>query len=96
MAFSLVHFAYYPVLLKHIVSSPLADIANMSIETFGFPAKLKRAKDIPILSIRAIMKRTLETTGQYPYSPFSTGYLKKTMYHRLKGFLDRTDIVFKS
>ena len=33
---------------KHIVSGPLADIFNMSVQKGSFPSKLKEAKVIPV------------------------------------------------
>ena len=47
-AFSLAHLAYYPVISASYLAPSLADIVNMSIETGVFPAKVKRAKGIPV------------------------------------------------
>ena len=82
-----------PILLKHIIYGPLADIINMSVQSGVFPSKLEQAKAIPVtkgddktdpgnyraISLLSIFNRILE----------------KLMYHRLKAFLDKNDILFK-
>ena len=67
----------------------------MSFVSSVFPAKLKRAKVIPVY------KSDDETDpGNYRLisllSHFNRIFEKNTLYHRLKAFLGRNDIPFKS
>ena len=66
----------------------------MSVQKGSFPSKLKEAKVIPVY------KSDGETEpGNYrPISLLSifNRIFEKLMYHRLKSFLDKNDILFKS
>ena len=71
---------------KHIISGPLSNIFNISVQEGVFPSKLKQAKVIPVY------KRDDETEpGNYrPISLLSifNRIFEKLMYQRLKTFLD--------
>ena len=79
---------------KHIVSGPLADIFNISVQKGVFPSKLKEAKVIPIY-------KSDDETEPGNYRPISllsifNRIFEKLMYHRLKSFLDKNNIFFGS
>ena len=79
---------------KHIVSGPLADIFNMSVQKGVFQSKLKEAKVIPVCK-----SDDEREPGNYrPISLLSifNRIFEKLMYHRLKSFLDKNNILFKS
>ena len=67
---------------KHIVSGPLADIFNISVQKGVFPSKLKEAKVIPVY-------KSDDETEPGNYRPISllsifNRILEKLMYHRAK------------
>ena len=79
---------------KHIVSGPLADIFNMSVQKGVFPSKLKEAKVMPVY-------KSDDETEPGNYRPISllsifNRIFEKLMYHRLESFLDKNNILFKS
>ena len=79
---------------KHIVSGPLTDTLNMSVQKGVFPSKLKEAKVIPVY-------KSDDETEPSNYRPISllsvfNGIFEKLMYHRLKSFLDKNNILIKS
>ena len=79
---------------KHILSGPLADIFNMSVQKGVFPSKLKEAKVIPVY-------KSDDETEPGSYRPISllsvfNRLLEKLMYHRLKSFLDMNNVLFKA
>ena len=76
---------------KYIVSGPLADIVNMSVHKGVFPSKLKEAKVIPVY-------KSDDKTEPGNYRPISllsifNRIFEKLMYHRLKSFLDKNNIL---
>ena len=80
--------------VKHIVSGPLADIFNMSVQKGVLSSKLKEAKVIPVY-------KSDDETEPGSYRPISllsifNRIFEKLMYHRLKSSLDKDDILFKS
>ena len=78
---------------KHIISGPLSNIFNISVQEGVFPSKLKQVKVIPVY------KSDDETDlGNYwPISLLSifNRIFEKLMYQRLKTFLDKNDTLFK-
>ena len=79
---------------KHILSGPLADIFNMSVQKGVFPSKLKEAKVIPVY-------KSDDETEPGNYRPISllsvfNRLFEKLMYHRLKSFLDINNVLFKA
>ena len=79
---------------KHIVSGPLADIFNMYVQISVLPSKLKEAKVIPVY-------KSDDETEPGNYRPISllsifNRIFEKLMYHHLKSFLDKNNILFKS
>ena len=78
---------------KHILSGPLADIFNMSVQKGVFPSKLKEAKVIPVY-------KSDDETEPGNYRPISllsvfNRLFEKLMYHRVKSFLDITTFFLK-
>ena len=79
---------------KHIISGPLSNIFNISVQEGVFPSKLKQAKVIPVY-------KSDDETDPGNYRPISllsmfNRILEKLMYRQLKNFLDKNDILFKS
>ena len=79
---------------NHILSGPLADIFNMSVQKGVFPSKLKEAKVIPVYKCD-------DETEPGNYRPISlisvfNRIFEKLMYRRLKSFLDKNDVLFKA
>ena len=77
-----------------VISGPLSIIINISVQKGIFPSKLKKAKVVPVY------KNDDETEpGNYrPISLLSifNRIFEKLMYHRLKSYLGKNDILFKS
>ena len=77
-----------------VISGPLSIIINISKQKGFFPPKLKKAKVVPVY------KNDDETEpGNYrPISLLSifNRIFEKLMYHRLKSYLGKNDILFKS
>lgn len=79
---------------KHIISGPLSSIFNISVKEGVYPSKLKQAKVIPVYKGDDVTE-----PGNYrPISLLSIFNIifEKLMYHQLKAFLDKNDILFKS
>ena len=79
---------------KHIISGPLSTIFNISVQEGVFPSKLKQAKVTPVY-------KSGDETDPGNYRPISllsifNRIFEKLMYQRLKNFLDKNDIFFKS
>ena len=71
----------------YILSKPLAEIINNSVETAIFPDRLKHAKIIPIF-------KSIDETDPSNYRPISllsifNRIFEKIMYNRLKCFLEK-------
>ena len=88
----------FPILIssgaKNIISGPLSNIINISVQEGVFLSKLKQAKVI------AVYKSDDETEPEN-YPPISllsifNRIFEKLMYQRLKTFLDKNDILLKS
>ena len=76
-----------------VVSGPLSIIINISVQKGIFPSKLKKAKVVPVY------KNDETEPGNYrPISLLSifNRIFEKLMYHRLKPYLGKNDILFKS
>ena len=80
---------------KHIISGPLSNIFNISVQEGVFPSSLKQAKVIPVY-------KSDDETEPGNYRPisllsiFNRIFEKLMMYRQLKDFLDKHDILFKS
>ena len=79
---------------KHIISGPLSNIFNISVQEGVFPSSLKKAKVIPVY-------KSDDETEPGNYRPISLSSIfnrifEKLMYRQLKNFLDKNDILFKS
>jgi hypothetical protein len=79
---------------RHILSNPLSDLMNKSVECYQYPAKLKHSKVIPIY-------KKDDETDPSNYRPISllsifNKIFEKLMYNRLKSFLEKQNIIFKS
>ena len=79
---------------KHIISGPLSNIFNISVQEGVFPSNLKQAKVIPVY-------KSDDETEPGNYRPISllsifNRIFEKLMYRQLKNFLDKHDILFKS
>jgi retron-type reverse transcriptase len=79
---------------KHILSKPLADIFNRSIETGIYPNKLKIAKIIPIYKT----EDEIEPNNYRPISLLSVfnNIFEKTMYKSLDKYLNMKNILCPS
>ena len=91
--FTLVRSIFHPV-LKHIISGPLSNIINISVQEGDFPSKLKQSKVIPVY-------KSEDETEPENYRPISllsifNRIFEKLMYQRIKTFLDKNVIPFKS
>ena len=80
--------------MSDILSGPLSDIFNMSVQKGVFPSKLKEAKVIPVY------KSDDETEpGNYRSISLLSVFnriFEKLMYHRLNSFLDKNNVLFKA
>jgi hypothetical protein len=79
---------------RTIISKPLANIMNVSIETGMYPSQLKHAKIVPIFK-----SDDKEEPGNYrPISLLSNlnRIFEKLMYNRLKIFIDQNNILCSS
>ena len=79
---------------KHIISHPLSILINKSIEHGTYPSKLKLAKVIPVY-------KGDDESDPSNYRPISllsvfNRIFEKTMYRRLKSFLEKNDILHDS
>ena len=79
---------------KHIISGPLSNIFNISVQEGVFPSKLKQAKVISVY-------KSDDETDPGNYRPISllsifNRIFEKLMYQLLKTFLDKNDTLFKS
>ena len=79
---------------RHILSNPLSDLMNKSVECGQYPAKLKQSKVIPIY-------KKNDETDPSNYRPISllsifNKIFEKLMYNRLKSFFEKQNIIFKS
>ena len=79
---------------KLIISGPLSNIFNTSVQEGVFPYNLKQAKVIPVY-------KSDDKTEPRNYRPISllsifNRIFKKLMYRQLKNFLDKHNILFKS
>ena len=79
---------------KHIISGPLSNIFNISVQEGVFPSNLKQAKVIPVY-------KSDDETELGNYRPISllsifNRIFEKLMYRQLKNFLVKRDILFKS
>ena len=79
---------------RHIISGPLSNIFNNSVQEGIFPSKLKQAKVIPVY-------KSDDETEPGNYRPISllsifNRIFEKLMYKQVKNFLDKHNILFKS
>ena len=79
---------------KHIISGPLSNIFNISVQEGVFPSKLRQAKIIPVY-------KSDDETEPGNYRPISllsifNRIFEKLMYQRLKTFLDKNDTLTQS
>ena len=79
---------------KHIISGPLSNIFNISVQEGVFPSKLKQAKAISVYK----SDDEIEPGNYRAISLLSifNRIFEKLMYKRLKTFLDKNDTLFKS
>ena len=78
----------------HVISSALAQLMNKSILCGMYPRQLKHAKVIPV-------HKTGDETDPSNYRPISllsvfNRIFERLMYKRLKSFIDKNDMFFKS
>ena len=79
---------------RHIISRPLSVMINNSVSQGVYPSKLKHAKVTPIY-------KGEDNTDPGNYRPISllsifNRIFEKVMYNRLKPFLDKHDVLYKS
>ena len=78
---------------KHIISGPLSNICNISVQEGVFPSNLKQAKVIPVYK----SENETEPGNYRPISLLSifNRIFEKLMYRQPKNFLNKHDILFK-
>ena len=79
---------------RHVISSALAQLMNKSILCGMYPRQLKHAKVVPV-------HKTGDETDPSNYRPISllsvfNRIFERLMYKRLKSFIDKNDMLFKS
>ena len=79
---------------RHILSKPLSDLINKSVEIGIYPSKLKHAKVIPIY-------KGNEKDDPSNYRPISllsifNRIFEKRIYIRIKAFLEKYDVLYQS
>ena len=79
---------------RHLLSKPLSNIINKSVETGIYPQKLKHAKIIPVFN-------SIDETDPSNYRPISllsvfNRILEKIMYNRLKSFLEKYNLLLEN
>ena len=79
---------------RHLLSKPLSNIINKSVETGIYPQKLKHAKIIPVFN-------SIDETDPSNYRPISllsvfNRIFEKIMYNRLKSFLEKYNPLFEN
>ena len=79
---------------KHIIRRSLSILKNKSVERGIYLSKLKLSKAIPIQKLT--MKLILLIIDRYRFFLSSIIFSKKLMYHRLKSFLEKCNILHDS
>ena len=79
---------------RHVISSALAQLMNKSILCGMYPRQLKHAKVVPV-------HKTGDETDPSNYRPISllsvfNRIFERLLYKRLKSFIDKNDMLFKS
>lgn len=79
---------------RYILSNPLAKLMNLSVTSGKYPSKLKHAKVSPVY-------KDDDETDPANYRPISllSNYnriFEKIMFNRLKTFIDKNDILYRS
>ena len=79
---------------RYILSNPLAKLMNLSVISGEYPSKLEHDKVIPIY-------KDDDETDPVNYRPISllsnyNGIFEKIMFNRLKAFIDKNDILYRS
>ena len=79
---------------RYILSNPLAKLMNLSVISGEYPSKLRHAKVIPVY-------KDDDETDTASYRPISllSNYnriFEKIMFNRLKAFIDKNDILYRS
>ena len=79
---------------KNILSPPLAELINLSVQTGKYPSKLKHAKIIPVY------KGADETdpSNYHPISSFSvfSRIFEEIMYNQLKSYIEDSELLYKA
>ena len=79
---------------KNIISPPLAELINLSVQTGKYPSKLKHAKIIPVY-------KGDHETDPSNYRPISllsvlNRIFEKTMYNRLKTYIEDNELLHEA
>ena len=79
---------------KNVLSSPLAELTNLSVQTGKYPSKLKHAKIIPVY-------KGDDETNPSNYRPISllsvfNRIFEKIMYNRLKSYIEDNELLYKA
>ena len=79
---------------KNIISSLLAEMMNISVQTGKYPSKLKHAKVIPVYKCD-------DETDPSNYRPISllsifNRIFEKIMYSRLKSYVEQNELLYKA
>ena len=79
---------------KNIISPPLAELINLSVQTGKYPSKLKHAKIIPVY-------KGDDETDPSNYRPISllsvfNRIFEKTMYNRLKTYIEDNELLYEA
>ena len=79
---------------RNILSSPLAELINLSVQSGKYPSKLKHAKFIPV-------HKGDDETDPSNYHPISVlsvfnRIFEKTMYNRLKSYIEDNELFYKA
>jgi len=79
---------------RNILSSPLAELINLSVQSGKYPSKLKHAKITPVY-------KGEDATDPNNYRPISllsvfNRIFEKTMYNRLKSYIEDNELLYKA
>ena len=79
---------------KSILTSPLAELINLSVQSGKYPSKLKHAKVIPVY-------KGDDETDPNNYRPISllsvfNRIFEKIMYNRLKSYIEDNELLFEA